>query len=107
MSGHGLLAWDADGREMRCMWASGYTSGREIWGRGLRDIYTWPTTQIAVGAALDRNCDQVQPAVSAKTERAQRVGQVAGLCARHVVGSCPVRGMRACVDQVARQGDAT
>ncbi|GMN24973.1 hypothetical protein TIFTF001_045904 [Ficus carica] len=49
----------------------------------------------------------VQPAVSAKTERAQRVGQVAGLCARHVVGFCPVRGMRACVDQVARQGDAT
>ncbi|GMN58676.1 hypothetical protein TIFTF001_027775 [Ficus carica] len=71
VSGCGLLAWDADGREMRCKWASGYTSGREIWGRGLRDVYTWPMTQIAVGAALDRNCDQVQPAVSAKTERAQ------------------------------------
>ncbi|GMN26765.1 hypothetical protein TIFTF001_046093 [Ficus carica] len=49
----------------------------------------------------------VHPVFSSKTERAQRVGQVAGLCARHVVGSYPVRGMRACVDQVARQGDAT
>jgi len=71
-------AWNAGGREMR-------TSGRavepeaEICGRrGACDAGTWPMTQVAVGAALDRESVQVHSVHSAKNEMAERVGQVAG-----------------------------
>ena len=73
-----MMCVGVGGREMRATWASGFTVAEIRGRRGACEAKHVAHDSASRWAALDRDQVQIHSVHSAKTEMAERVGQVAG-----------------------------